>query len=75
MTQFEKKALIYFAYQNDNTREISKKMIDKLIESGLLYRVGNGFYCTESGAKKANELMHVCKILEFKQKTINQKVA
>lgn len=75
MTQFEKKALIYFAYQNDNTREISKKMIDKLVESGLVYRVGNGFYCTESGAKKANELTHMCKILQFKQKTEVKKVA
>jgi len=75
MTQFEKKTLIYFAYQNDNTRNITKKMIDKLVDSGLLYRVGNGFYCTELGGKKANELTHVCKILEFRQKEQVNKVA
>jgi hypothetical protein len=75
MTQFEKKALIYLAYQNDNTRLISKKMLDKLIQSKLVYRVGNGFYCTEVGASKAHELTHVCKVLEFKQRNQVKKAA
>lgn len=53
----EKQALKYFAFQNDATKKIDCKIIETLVQLNYLYRVGANYYCTDSGADKAFELL------------------
>lgn len=47
------KALVYLAYLNDDSHAVSPEIVEKLMEMGFIYKVGNGYFCTDAGAQKA----------------------
>lgn len=53
MIQDKNEALLYLAFKNDDTKQIEPKILSELINESLIYKVGKGFYCTDSGAQKS----------------------